>query len=227
MTLTAFVLDISPTMGDTLYVDDDAKPGHKKETTGLELGLEYVKEKVGEKVRPRVWLLTCSSWIRAAQVLRGLKTDKVAIYVCGSERACSPLGHARLQVVSRAETNNAVAGVEDGYDNISELMPPLPASLDHEKVLRRIEVGPVPGDFLSALIVAYMAVVADVGTKKWKKEIVIVTDGMSPIDWDQGVEPVRCSTAPSWSRLIQCGRRATSSTRTRSSLLSCARQCSI
>lgn len=59
-TVTAFIVDISPTMGDTLEVPDDAKPGLTRETTGLQLGLEYVKEKVGEKVP----LIRCSIYVR-------------------------------------------------------------------------------------------------------------------------------------------------------------------
>jgi len=85
------------------------------------------------------------------------------------------------------ESNNPLAEPEDGYDNISILQEVGPMSMTSVRQLRTM-IRPsdtMGGDAISAIIVAYeMISKAAPKRLKFKRTIILVTDGQGPIDAD-------------------------------------------
>ena len=81
------------------------------------------------------------------------------------------------------ETDNRM-GEEDGYENISELLPLGPIDMSSLRGLQsKIKVhDQMGGDAVSAVIVAIEMIAKFTKKLKYSRRIILVTDGMGPID---------------------------------------------
>lgn len=82
------------------------------------------------------------------------------------------------------ETNHTLS--EDGYENISILQPLGPMSMSSLKALQP-KVKPsrtVEGDAISAIVIAVDMIDKYTKKNKWKRQIVLITDGQGEIDPD-------------------------------------------
>lgn len=82
------------------------------------------------------------------------------------------------------ETNHTLG--EDGYENISILQPLGPMTMTSLKTLQsKVKPsGTVDGDAISAIVVAVDMIDTYTKKNKWKRQIVLVTDGRGEIDPD-------------------------------------------
>ncbi|TFK76643.1 SPOC domain-like protein [Pluteus cervinus] len=103
-------------------------------------------------------------------IYNGRKTDQCGVILFGSE-----------------ETNNIINEKNGGYDNVSEYIPIAQPNANTLAKLHELQPSSTIGDPIDALIVGIETQANYLGTKKWTRKIVIVTDGDNPIeieDWE-------------------------------------------
>jgi ATP-dependent DNA helicase 2 subunit 2 len=107
--------------------------------------------------------------------------DKISTVVAASRKTL----YVGVLGLRTAETNHAMSG-EEGYENISILQPLEPMTVGSLKKLRGlVRCSDVDiGDAISAVVIAVEMIVGFTKKLKYKRQIYLVTDGLSPIDGD-------------------------------------------
>lgn len=124
-----FIVDVSPSMGDTRTVELTPGPNGEKRTiemSNLQWALKYVKIKVQQMVRS---LLVYSRILLRPDALRlkiftGRKTDKIGVILVGTEGTrMNPSYSPSPPNVLSIGTNNLVSDQHGGYDHVTEYLP--------------------------------------------------------------------------------------------------------
>ena len=93
--------------------------------------------------------------------------------------------HAGVILFGANKTRTSLAEVTQGYEWVREIVPLDSADRSMVDVLRsKAEISENEGDSHTAIIVALQMIRTGKATKRWTKDIVLVTDGATPCDWD-------------------------------------------
>ncbi|KAG6831636.1 hypothetical protein H0H92_008713 [Tricholoma furcatifolium] len=173
-TVTMFLIDTSPSMGKSRTVTVLNRNGEEQTTqmTHLEWALQFVKLKIQE------------------MIYNGRKTDQCGVIVFGSEGKFRS-NFLFMFIHNSVETDNKINEANGGYEHVSEYIPIAQPNAATLSKLDMLKASDQCGDPVDALIVGIEAQAAYLGSKKWTRKIVLVTDGESPIeveDWEATAE---------------------------------------
>ncbi|GAA5946914.1 hypothetical protein JCM3765_002073 [Sporobolomyces pararoseus] len=164
-----FLLDCSASMNRVVFFKDSTEDhASSRERNSFEVMKEYVKAKVVQRI------------------MRDLRTNPVAVLAFGYPKTKNIMT-TRAKEVAR-EKGEAFDRQNDGYRGIYELVPITfnPDQSTLERIDQAIAGQGQDGDAHTALIAAIETLDAQGSISKYPtKEIFVLTDGESEIDWDQ------------------------------------------